>query len=174
MPLILFLLFLVVPIIELAVIIQVGQIIGIFPTVLLLLTVSIIGAVLVRREGVRAWRKFREALSDLRLPTTEVVNGALVMLGGALMLTPGFVTDALGLLLVIPVTRPFFRRLITSRVRVATFGQPDRESAQRTGSNRIRGARTHTDPRRDPDVLDVEVVSIERNDLLGNDDEGAQ
>ena len=119
--------FIVVPIVELYVIGQVGGAIGLWPTLALLLIDSLAGAVLVRREGRRAWTAFRDALSAGRWPGDEVVQGALVLVGGALLLTPGFVTDAVGLLLVLPPTRAVAARLIRARmsagpVRTGTSG----------------------------------------------------
>lgn len=120
MPLILLLLFIVTPLVELVVIMQVGNVIGVLPTVALLVVDSIAGGLLLRREGTRAWQRFREALAEARLPASEVVDGALVVLGGALMLAPGFVTDALGLLLIVPVTRAGIRRIVSRRMQVLT------------------------------------------------------
>jgi UPF0716 protein FxsA len=116
MPILLFAVFIVVPIVELAVILQVGQLIGVWPTIALLVVVSVLGTWLVRREGMRAWNAFRMALAHSRLPTNEVVDGALVLFGGALLLTPGFVTDLLGLSLVFPPTRRLINRAIRNRV----------------------------------------------------------
>ena len=118
--------FIVVPLVEIYVIIQVGQAIGPWWTVLLLLLDGLVGAWLVKREGRRAWQALRTALESRRPPAKELADGALVLVGGTLLLTPGFVLDALGLLLVFPVTRPVFRRLLTaylgSRVTVAMTG----------------------------------------------------
>ncbi len=102
-----------VPLVEIYAIIQVGQAIGPWWTILLLVLDSIVGAWLVKREGRRAWRALRDAMGN-RLPTRELADGALVVVGGTLLLTPGFVTDALGFLLLLPFTRPVFRRLLTS------------------------------------------------------------
>lgn len=99
------LLLLVVPIVELYVLIQVGQVIGAGWTILLLIGVSILGTVLLKREGVAAWRRLQEAMGAGRMPTNEVTDGALVVLGGALLITPGFVTDLVGFLFLFPVTR---------------------------------------------------------------------
>ncbi len=150
MPLLLLIAFIVVPIIELAVIIQVGQAIGVVPTVLLLLAMSAAGAWLVRREGLKSWRRFRTALDQARIPAAEVVDGALVMLGGALMLTPGFVTDVFGLLLVAPPSRALVNRAIRTRVRWS-FGIPG--VAPRRPTQPV----THPD-----DPIDVEVVDVKR------------
>jgi len=117
MPLLLLLLFLVVPIVEIYVIIQVGQLLGVVPTVALLLADAILGAWLFRREARRTWSAFREALAAHRVPAKEVADGALVILGGAFLLTPGFVTDVIGLLCVLPPTRAVLRRGLTEVVR---------------------------------------------------------
>ena len=115
MPL-LVVLFIVVPIVELAVIIQVGQAIGVLPTIALLIADSILGAVLMRSQGRAAWRNFNLALGEGRPPAREVLDGVLVIFGGALLLTPGFTTDALGLLLLIPPTRAVVRRVLVRRL----------------------------------------------------------
>ncbi|MFT4081102.1 MAG: FxsA family protein [Nocardioides sp.] len=104
--------FLVVPLLEIYVLIQVGQVIGAGWTVLLLLADAVFGSWLIKHEGARAWATLRTALSEGRMPHRELADGALVVLGGALMISPGFVSDVLGILLVVPVTRPFFRRLL--------------------------------------------------------------
>ncbi|WP_408899455.1 FxsA family protein [Nocardioides sp. R1-1] len=110
----LFLAFVVMPILEIVVLIQVGQAIGPWWTILLLVLDSIIGAWLIKREGRRAWQALRERLESGRMPARELADGVLVVLGGAFMLSPGFVTDALGILLILPVTRPLFRGLLMS------------------------------------------------------------
>ena len=103
--------FIVVPLAELAVIIAVGDLIGLLPTLLLLLVVSAAGAWLSKREGLAAWRRFQLALADGRVPTVEVADGAMILLAGALLLTPGFLTDVVGILLLLPPTRATARRL---------------------------------------------------------------
>ena len=103
----------VVPIVELAVLIQVGQVIGVGWTVVLLIVDSVIGAWLLRREGSRAWNALTQALSSGRMPAREIADGALIVLGGALMLTPGFVSDLFGIGLILPITRPLARGVLT-------------------------------------------------------------
>ncbi len=105
-------LFIVVPIVELFVIIQIGQWIGIWPTLALLLLDSVLGAFVLRHEGRGAWRRFNEALSQRRFPGKEVADGLLIVIGGTLLLTPGFVTDAAGLILLIPPTRAVVRAVL--------------------------------------------------------------
>ncbi|GAC1329516.1 MAG: hypothetical protein NVSMB13_17180 [Mycobacteriales bacterium] len=106
-------LFLVLPLAELYVLVQVGHVVGVLPAIGLLLGVSVLGGFVVRREGARAWRAFRGALAAGRVPSREVADGAAVVLGGALLLTPGFLTDALGLVLLAPPSRAVVRRLLT-------------------------------------------------------------
>jgi UPF0716 protein FxsA len=109
-------LFVVVPLVEIYVIIQVGQAIGPWWTILLLVLDSIFGTWLVRHEGARAWRGLRDALDSGRMPARELADGALILVGGTLMLAPGFVTDAFGILMILPLTRPLFRRLLSGIV----------------------------------------------------------
>jgi UPF0716 protein FxsA len=104
---------LVVPIIEIYVIIQVGQVIGGWPTVGLLLVESAFGAWLVKREGKRAWVALRTALQTGRMPGKELSDAALVLVGGTLLLTPGFVTDVFGFFFILPFTRPLARKALT-------------------------------------------------------------
>jgi UPF0716 protein FxsA len=102
-------LLIVVPLAELFVIIQVAHAIGLVPTLVVLLGVSIAGAWLLKREGLAAWRRVRETSARGVMPATEVADGAMVLLGGALLLTPGFITDAAGLLLLVPRVRVSLR-----------------------------------------------------------------
>jgi UPF0716 protein FxsA len=110
------LLFIAVPIAELAVIIQVGQAIGVWWTIGLLIADSILGSWLMRHQGRTAWRRFNEAVATGRVPAREVLDGALVIFGGALLLTPGFLTDILGLILLIPPTRAVVRKILAARL----------------------------------------------------------
>ena len=123
MPL-LFLAFLVVPLVELYVLIQVVQAIGALPTVAILLADSLLGAALMRSQGRAAWRRFLSVSRSGRVPAREVVDGALVIFGGALLLTPGFVTDILGVLLLLPPTRALVRRYLVKGVAVRMVGGP--------------------------------------------------
>jgi UPF0716 protein FxsA len=131
MPLVL-LLFIALPIAELYVIIQVGGAIGVLPTLALLLLDGILGAVLARSQGRAAWQRFNLALAEGRVPAKETADGAMIIVGGALLLTPGFITDVVGLLLLLPPSRALIRRglgrLARRRAsfqwRVATPGGP--------------------------------------------------
>lgn len=111
------LLFLVVPMVELYVIIQVGQAIGVLNTVGLLLLDSLVGGWLMKREGLGVLRRLQAQVNRGEIPTTEIVNGFLVLLGGALMLTPGFVSDIVGMALLLPPVRAVARRMLARRFR---------------------------------------------------------
>lgn len=108
----LLIIFIVVPIAELYVIIEVGGLIGVWPTLALLLADALLGSLLLRHQGRGAWRRFNEALAQRRFPGKEVADGVLIVIGGTLLLTPGFLTDIAGLLLLIPPTRAVARRLL--------------------------------------------------------------
>jgi UPF0716 protein FxsA len=115
MPLLLVLLFIVVPIAELALLIQVGQLIGVWWTILLLIADAMLGSWLLKTQSRAAWRRFNDALADGRVPHREVVDGVLVIFGGVLLLTPGFITDVFGLLFLFPPTRVLLRGLLVRR-----------------------------------------------------------
>jgi UPF0716 protein FxsA len=114
LPLLL-LIFIVVPIAELAVIIQVGEAIGVWWTIAILIADSILGSMLMRSQGRIAWRRFNEALQAGRPPAREVLDGVLVIFGGAFLLTPGFITDIFGVVFLLPPTRAIVRRILVKR-----------------------------------------------------------
>jgi UPF0716 protein FxsA len=105
-------LFIVVPIVELYVIIKIGGLIGILPTLALLLADALLGSLLLRHQGRGAWRRFNQAIAERRFPGREVADGLMIAIGGTLLLTPGFVTDIFGVLLLLPPTRAIARRLL--------------------------------------------------------------
>jgi UPF0716 protein FxsA len=166
LPLLL-LLFIVVPIVELYVILQVGQAIGVLPTIALLIADSILGSVLMRSQGRAAWRRFNAALAEGRVPHREVLDGVLVIFGGALLLTPGFATDVFGALLLLPPTRAVIRGLAVRRLLprmvaggLGGIGQPPRgrpRAGRGAGDPRAGGA-TH------PRGADVEGTATDVDD----------
>ncbi len=115
MGLLLVFLFIVVPIAELYVLIQIGQAIGILPTIAILILDSVLGAALMRAQGRATWVRFNRALAEGRVPGREVMDGALVIFGGALLLTPGFLSDILGLIMLLPPTRALVRSVLVRR-----------------------------------------------------------
>jgi UPF0716 protein FxsA len=126
-PLFLIVLFIVVPIAELYVIIQVGEAIGLWPTLALLLADALLGSFLLKHQGRGAWQRFNQALAERRFPGKEVVDGLLIVVGGTLLLAPGFLTDIAGLVLLIPPTRAIVRRLLRRFTigRFVVVGMPD-------------------------------------------------
>jgi UPF0716 protein FxsA len=120
--------FIVVPLAELYVILKVGDAIGALWTIALLAADSVLGSLLLRAQGRSVWRRFNEALSTGRMPHREVMDGVLVIFGGAFLITPGFITDIVGLVLLIPPTRAIVRRLVARRlgrrVAVGAVGEP--------------------------------------------------
>jgi UPF0716 protein FxsA len=115
MLLVLFVLFILVPIAELAVIIEVGSLIGVWLTIALLIADSVLGSMLMRSQGRMVWRRFNAALAEGRPPAREVLDGVLVIFGGALLLTPGFITDIFGVAFLLPPSRALLRRLLVRR-----------------------------------------------------------
>lgn len=146
MAVLLVLLFILVPIVEIYLIIQVGQVIGPWWTIAVLVGISVLGSYLIKREGRRAWQALQSAVSGGRLPDRELIDGGLILVGGTLLLTPGFMTDLFGLFLVLPFTRPLARgvarRVIRRRVEAAVargaagYGfPPGPQNGQRTGGS---------------------------------------
>jgi UPF0716 protein FxsA len=123
---------LLLPILEIVVLVMVGQAVGAWPTFLLLVATGVLGAWIIRREGGRAWRALNQAVQSGRMPARELADGMIILIGGTLLLLPGFVSDLVGLLLVLPLTRPAARRVletvITHRLlaQEARFGKPPR------------------------------------------------
>ncbi|HET7689524.1 MAG TPA: FxsA family protein [Nocardioidaceae bacterium] len=112
--------------VEIYFLIQIGQVIGPWWTILLLVADGVLGSVLVRNEGRRAWAALNTAISSHRMPHKELADGALILIGGTLLLTPGFVTDAFGLFCVLPFTRPIARKLLARAIsrRIVTVNLP--------------------------------------------------
>ena len=117
----LFLAFLLVPLLEIALFIQVGGLIGLWPTLGIVILTAILGTYLVRSQGRRALEELRGSFRQLRDPTRPLAHGAMILFSGALLLTPGFFTDAVGFLLLIPGVRDWVMREAGKRVRVERF-----------------------------------------------------
>jgi UPF0716 protein FxsA len=129
--LVLIAIFVVVPLAELYVIFEVvGPAIGAVPTILLLAADSLAGAWLMKSQGRAVWRRFNENLGAGRIPHREILDGVLVIFGGAFLITPGFITDVLGFLMLIPLTRGLFRRILERQMARGAFGYA-------TGSTRM-------------------------------------
>lgn len=121
-------LFIAVPIVEIYVIVRVGELIGVLPTLALLVADALLGSLLLRHQGRGAWRRFNAALAERRFPGREVADGLMIAVGGTLLLTPGFVTDVFGALLLIPPSRAIVRRLmrayVSRRFTIVSVGGP--------------------------------------------------
>ena len=122
----LFLLFLGVPLIEIALFIQIGGLIGLWPTLATVVLTAILGTILVRSQGLAELNRLRGSLNDLRDPTEPLAHGAMILFSGALLLTPGFFTDAAGFALLAPPVRAALLRYIRSRVKVESFSYGER------------------------------------------------
>ena len=145
-------LFIVVPLAELYVILQVGEAIGAVWTILLLAADSLLGSLLLRNQGRSVWGRFNAALAEGRMPHREVIDGVLVVFGGAFLITPGFLTDIVGVVLLIPPTRVLVRRLVVRRLgrRVAVGvvgadGRPRRRPPQNGHDFDVEGTATEYD-----------------------------
>lgn len=108
-------LFLVIPIIEIYVLIQVGSVIGALPTILLVVATAVIGAFLLRQQGISTFMRFQQNMTTGQLPAKEMLEGVMLLIGGALLMTPGFFTDAIGFLCLIPFTRQWMANFIISK-----------------------------------------------------------
>lgn len=178
------LLFIVVPIAEIYVLVQVSSGIGVLPAIGLMLAISVFGAWLVRREGFAVFTRVRDRLFSGQVPTSEIIDGGLIMFGGALLLTPGFLTDAVGFLCLLPPSRAVMRGIISRRSQRRTeamkaqvrsqfgvgfgpgFGTPSSGGSPMGGqrSARPQDSRIQKDSRFREDVVDVEEVEIVRTD----------
>ena len=125
-------LFIVVPLAELYVIFKVGDLIGILPTLAILVADSLLGSMLLRSQGRAVWRRFNETMRAGRVPHREVIDGVLVIFGGAFLITPGFLTDVVGVLLLLPPTRAAFRRLVARRLERRTVVAAGQYASGRT------------------------------------------
>ena len=116
--------FIAVPVIEIALFIQVGGFIGLWPTLLIVILTALAGTHLVRSQGRLALSQLQSSFNDLRDPTEPLVHGAMILFSGALLLTPGFFTDAVGFALLVPAFRMALFKAIRTRINIQSFGTP--------------------------------------------------
>jgi UPF0716 protein FxsA len=147
--------FVVVPLAELYVIYKVGDAIGIVPTLLILVADSLLGSWLLKSQGRAVWRRFNDTMRQGRVPHREIVDGVLVIFGGAFLITPGFITDVFGVLLLLPPTRSLIRRQVQKRAQLRATG-----AAGEAFNSRARSRPGYDD---DP-YYDVEGTASERVD----------
>lgn len=108
----LFILFTAVPVLELAILIKVGSYIGTGNTIMIVLLTAIAGAYMVKLEGIGVMYRIQQSMQEGIFPAEEMINGVMILVAGALLLTPGFFTDVIGFLMVIPVTRHYIKKLV--------------------------------------------------------------
>jgi UPF0716 protein FxsA len=142
--------FIAVPVIEIALFIQVGGFIGLWPTLLIVIMTAIAGTYLVRSQGRLALGQLQRSFGELQDPTEPLVHGAMILFSGALLLTPGFFTDALGFALLVPAFRTAMFKYIRTRINIQSFGTP--------GQNPQRG------PAPDGDIIDAEFTELPDKD----------
>lgn len=137
--------FVAIPMIEIGLFIQVGGLIGLWPTLAIALLSALLGSWLVRMQGAAALADLRGSFQELRDPTLPIAHGAMILLAGALLITPGFFTDTMGLLLLVPAIRSAVLRYLSGRISVQRFefGVPPRREPHR------------------PDVIDGEFVELD-------------
>ena len=152
--------FLVLPIVEIALFIQMGGLIGLWPTIGLVVLSAVAGSWLMRQQGAAALADLQRAFRDLRDPTAPLAHGALILLAGALMVTPGFVTDSMGIALLIPATRRWVIRQLGRRMRVTSVGFGHGAAGPSAPPFRPGGRAT---------TIDADYVVIADGDAAGND-----
>ena len=137
--------FVAIPLIEIVLFIKVGGLIGLWPTLAFVILTAVLGTWLLRLQGAAALGQLRQSFNELQDPTEPLANGAMLLLAGLLLLTPGFFTDACGFLLLVPRIRASLFRYLRSRIRVQSFsmGQPPRSQPT------------------DPTVIDAEYYEVD-------------
>jgi len=133
-----FIAFLIIPFVEIYLLLQIGGIVGVFPTIALVVLTAIIGAGLLRQQGLATWQRFQDNLAKGTLPAYEMVEGPILLVGGALLLTPGFFTDVIGFACLIPPMRKKIAQYIIEK-RLVQAGVPP-----------------HQQPKSQPDVIEGE------------------
>ncbi len=150
----LFALFIAVPLIEIALFIQIGGLIGLWPTLLIVVLTAMIGTQLMRAQGAMAMADLRNSFGQLQDPTEPLAHGAMILFSGALLLTPGFFTDAVGFALLIPAVRRAVYKHLKSKVKVQSFSM----GGQMGGRDNYPGDPNHANT--DDDVIDGEFTDV--------------
>jgi UPF0716 protein FxsA len=150
--------FIAIPMIEIALFIQVGGLIGLWPTLFIVLLTAIIGTAMVRSQGRQALIGLQKAFSQLDDPTEHLMNGAMILVAGVLLLTPGFFTDAVGLALLVPAVRSAVFKGLRARISMARFQMGGQRGSHGQPSDPFRD-RSH--PAQRPDIIDGEFHEIE-------------
>lgn len=128
-------LFLAIPIAEIYLLIEVGSVIGVFPTILLVVGTAVLGAALLRQQGLSTITRFQNNMAAGQLPATEMLEGVLLIIGGALLMTPGFFTDAIGFLCLIPVSRKVIVHFLIKRSIIKVAGMSGASAYSTSGQH---------------------------------------
>jgi len=159
MGFIVLLLFIIIPIIEISVFIQVGDWIGLWPTISIVILTAIAGTALLRQQGLSTLMKAQQSMNEGRMPTSELFDGACLLIAGALLLTPGFVTDTIGFLLFLPPFRAFLRSqaggIIKKSGKIHIVGE-------NSGSRHSNGRSPHQNPKNST-VIDADFEEVDPN-----------
>lgn len=142
----LFVLFLAIPLVEIGLFIKVGGAIGLWPTLAIVVATAVLGTWMIRAQGFIAMNKLRSSLNELRDPTEPLAHGAMILIAGALLLTPGFFTDAIGFALLVPPVRSAVYSYLRSKVTMQNFTVGDAQPQPRnSGDPVIEGEFTEVD-----------------------------
>lgn len=158
----LFALFVAVPVIEIALFIQVGGVIGLFPTLLIVVLTAVLGTYLVKQQGALAMSQLRASFGELRDPSEPLAHGAMILFSGALLLTPGFFTDAFGFLLLVPAFRARLIIEVQKRVQMQSFDMGGAAGFEPQNTRRPQ----------DPDIIDGEWEPVSPKDDENNNPSG--
>ncbi len=134
---VIFLLFLIIPFIEIYLLLKIGAIVGVFPTIFLVVFTAVLGAWLLRQQGLATWLRLQESLAKGTIPAFEMIEGPILLVGGALLLTPGFFTDILGFLCLIPATRKKLANYIIAKGIITTTGAAPGQQKPKSGPSNI-------------------------------------
>lgn len=142
-------LFFLIPLIEIYFLIQVGGVIGVLPTVLLVVLTAVVGAFLLRQQGLSTLARFQSSMAQGELPATAMFEGVMLIIGGALLMTPGFFTDAIGFACLLPFSRKWLAKAMLSRVNVKQFAQKGAGTASSSYTSYVHSesAASYSDPR---------------------------
>ncbi|MEM5477933.1 FxsA family protein [Pacificibacter sp. AS14] len=163
----LFALFVAVPVIEIALFIQVGGFIGLFPTLAIVVLTAFLGTYLVKQQGAIAMSQLRSSFGELRDPSEPLAHGAMILFSGALLLTPGFFTDAVGFLLLVPAFRTRLFAELQKRIKVQSFTMGGNVG----GGNAGFSGQKPRNPQ-DPNIIDGEWEPVSPKDIENNDPSG--
>ncbi len=156
----LLLIFTIVPIVELALLIEIGSYIGILPTVFLVAITGIVGVTLARNQGLIVVTKIRNKLASGEIPTSDLIEGLLILVGGVTLLTPGVLTDITGFLLIIPFTRPLFAKLASNIFKKYV----DQNQFKTTGDFTFHNNYSDKNERNQKDYVDIEYEEEDTED----------